>query len=102
MWNVVRNSEQGVRMKLALLAVALLGFSMTAAMLAGPPAAHAAGNTLTVNVGAPFRPVTHVAAGGLYALAENDRPADSMLYPLHLRDVVQPPPGVQQRPNGQP
>src|SRR6266545_3086945 len=75
---------------------------LTAASLLAPPAAQAAGSTLTVNVAAPFRPVTHVASGGLYALAENDRPADAMLYPLHLRNVVQPAPGVQQRPNGQP
>jgi hypothetical protein len=74
----------------------------TAGLLAVPSAAHAAGSTLVVNVAAPFRPVTHAAAGGLYALAENDRPADSLLYPLRLRNVVQPAPGVQQRPNGQP
>jgi hypothetical protein len=73
-----------------------------ATVLAGPVPAHAAGSTLAVNVAAPFRPVTHVASGGLYALAENDRPADSLLYPIHLRNIVQPAPGVQQRPNGQP
>ena len=64
--------------------------------------AAAAGATLTVNVGSPFRPVTHVAAGGLYALAENNRPADSTLLPLKLNTLTQPAPGVGQRPNGQP
>ncbi|HET9140833.1 CBM35 domain-containing protein [Actinophytocola sp.] len=81
---------------------ALAATLLTAVTLAGPPAAQAAGSTLTVNVAAPVRPVTHAAAGGLYALAENDRPADATLYPLHLRNVVQPAPGAQQRPNGQP
>jgi hypothetical protein len=82
--------------------VALVAALLTASGVAASPIAHAANSTLVVNVAAPFRPVTHAAAGGLYALAENDRPADSRLYPLHLRNVVQPAPGVQQRPNGQP
>ncbi|WP_432920935.1 CBM35 domain-containing protein [Microbispora sp. CA-135349] len=64
--------------------------------------AEAAGATLTVNVAQPFRPVTHVAAGGLYGLAENGRPADSTLLPLKLNSLTQPAPGVGQRPNGQP
>jgi hypothetical protein len=64
--------------------------------------ASAAGATLVVAAGTPFRPVSHLAAGGLYALAEGDRPADSMLLPLKLNTLTQPAPGVGQRPNGQP
>ncbi|MET8154885.1 hypothetical protein ABZT47_00850 [Sphaerisporangium sp. NPDC005289] len=64
--------------------------------------AEAAGTTLTVNVAQPFRPVTHVATGGLYGLAENSRPADSTLLPLKVNSLTQPAPGVGQRPNGQP
>ncbi|MFC4536782.1 hypothetical protein [Sphaerisporangium dianthi] len=82
---------------------------LTAAVLAAglgglvPPApAEAAGTTLTVNVAQPFRPVTHVATGGLYGLAENSRPADSTLLPLKVNSLTQPAPGVGQRPNGQP
>ncbi|WP_318307052.1 hypothetical protein [Amycolatopsis solani] len=71
------------------------------AALAVAPA-QAAGHTLVVNAAAPFRPVTHAAAGGLYALAENGRPADSTLLPLKLNTLTQPPPGVGQKPNGQP
>ncbi|MEV6157665.1 CBM35 domain-containing protein [Nonomuraea sp. NPDC052129] len=66
-----------------------------------PPAA-AAGAMLTVNVAQPFRPVTHVASGGLYGLAENSRPADSTLLPIKVNSLTQPAPGVGQRPNGQP
>jgi hypothetical protein len=66
------------------------------------PPAQAAGHTLLVDVGSPFRPVTHVASGGLYALAENSRPADSTLLPIKMNTLTQPPPGVGQRPNGQP
>ncbi|MBO3751794.1 hypothetical protein J5X84_37465 [Streptosporangiaceae bacterium NEAU-GS5] len=79
----------------AALAVALTG-------LAVPVPAHAAGATLTVNVAAPFRPVTHAASGGLYGLAENSRPADSTLLPIKVNSLTQPAPGVGQRPNGQP
>jgi hypothetical protein len=70
-------------------------------MLGSTPA-HAANSTLVVNAAAPFRPVSHVAAGGLYALAEGNRPADSTLLPLKLNNLTQPAPGVGQRPNGQP
>jgi Carbohydrate binding module (family 35) len=73
-----------------------------AAMTATTNRAEAADSTLLVDLAAPFRPVTRAAAGGLYALAEDDRPADSMLYPLRLRNIVQPAPGTQHNPNGQP
>jgi carbohydrate binding protein with CBM6 domain len=83
----------------------LLGLTITtavaAALLPAVPA-QAAGHTLVVDVAAPFRPVTHVASGGLYALAENNRPADSTLLPIKMNTLTQPPPGVGQRPNGQP
>jgi Carbohydrate binding module (family 35) len=66
---------------------------------AAAPAA-AAGDTLTVNVGSVLRPVTHVAAGGLYALASATVPTAAELPPLHLDQLVQPAPGVQQLGNG--
>jgi hypothetical protein len=67
-----------------------------------PSPAQAAGTTLTINAGTTLRPVTHVASGGLYALAENSRPADSTLLPLKMNTLTQPAPGVGQKPNGQP
>jgi hypothetical protein len=73
---------------------------LTAVTVVAP--AQAAGHTLVVNAAAPFRPVTHAAAGGLYALAENGRPADSTVLPLKLNTLTQPPPDVGQKPNGQP
>jgi hypothetical protein len=73
---------------------------LTAGALPSP--AQAAGTTLTVNVGTAIRPVTHVASGGLYGLAENSRPADSTLLPLKVNTLTQPAPGVGQKPNGQP
>ncbi|GAA4698545.1 CBM35 domain-containing protein [Phytohabitans rumicis] len=88
--------------RLARAAVAAIALAATGASVAITNTAYAANSTLTVNVGSPFRPVTRVASGGLYALAENNRPPDSMLLPIRMRNIVQPPPGVQQRPNGQP
>jgi hypothetical protein len=85
----------------AALATAVLA-TATATVAGSTGEASAAGATLVVNVGAPFRPVSHVAAGGLYALAEGNRPADAMLLPLKLNTLTQPAPGVGQRPNGQP
>jgi hypothetical protein len=75
--------------------------AIAATTLLAPPA-RAAGHTLVVDAASPFRPVTHVASGGLYALAENNRPADSMLLPIRMNTLTQPPPEVGQRPNGQP
>ncbi len=62
--------------------------------------AFAAGNTLTVNVGTTVRPVTHVAAGGLYGVDTGSTPPLSQLYPLHPNTFTQPPPGTQQLGNG--
>jgi hypothetical protein len=90
------------RQKLRALLVATAALAATIPVAAIGGAANAAGATLVVNAGAPFRPVSHVAAGGLYALAEGNKPADAMLMPLKLNTITQPAPGVGQRPNGQP
>jgi hypothetical protein len=55
---------------------------------------------LTVNLAHSLRPVTHVGAGGLYALATPTDPAQAPIRPLHLNQLTQPPPGVQQLGNG--
>lgn len=84
----------------SLLGITVMVTAATVVLPATP--AQAAGHTLVVNVAAPFRPVTYLASGGLYALAENSRPADSTLLPIRMNTLTQPPPGVGQRPNGQP
>jgi hypothetical protein len=86
----------------ALAAAATMVLAGAAAWAGSTEPARAAGSTLVVNVAAPFRPVTHVASGGLYALAENNRPADSTLLPIKMNTLTQPAPRVGQRPNGQP
>jgi hypothetical protein len=81
---------------------ALAGAALAACTLSVPasPPAFAATQTMVVNVGTVVRPVTHVGAGGLYALASATVPTASQLPPLHLNQLVQPAPGVQQLGNG--
>jgi hypothetical protein len=83
-------------------AIAVSALAATTLVALPLQSAQAAGSTLVVDAGVPFRPVTRVAAGGLYALAENNRPPDSMLLPIKMHTLTQPPPRVGQAPNGQP
>lgn len=71
--------------------------------LATPVLVGAAGSTLVVDIGTTLRPVSHVGSGGLYALRDGSTPAASPWVDLlHLNQIVQPPPGAQQLPNGSP
>ena len=78
----------------------LAGAAVLATVLAGATPAHADTNTLVVNAAGSLGPVTHVASGGLYSLATNTTPDPSQLPPLHLSQLTQPAPGVQQLGNG--
>lgn len=69
-------------------------------VFASAGAAQAETNSLVVNAGAVLRPVTHVASGGLYALATTTTPDPSLLPPLRLNQLTQPAPGVTQLGNG--
>ncbi|MFI1995597.1 hypothetical protein [Actinoplanes sp. NPDC020271] len=80
-------------------AAAVTALTVLGILAPGLPA-QAAGNTLTVNVGTTVRPVTHVAAGGLYAVDTGTKPPLAQMYPLHLNHLTQPPYGVQQLGNG--
>lgn len=63
--------------------------------------AYAADATLTVNVGTVVRPVTHVAAGGLYGVdTGSTNPSSALLNPLRPRQFTQPPPGTKQTSTG--
>jgi Carbohydrate binding module (family 35) len=80
--------------------MAATALAVAGILVPGAVPAAAAGDTLVVNVGTVLRPVTHVAAGGLYALASATVPTAAELPPLHLNQLVQPAPGVQQLGNG--
>jgi hypothetical protein len=84
-----------LRRPLTLLACITLGVGVCSTT-----PAQAAGNTLTVDVGSTVRPVTHVAAGGLYGVDTGDDPPLSLLQPLRFTMFTQPPPGTQQLGNG--
>ena len=73
---------------------------LTSAVIAIEPTAHAAGNTLTVNVGTVVRPVTHVASGGLYGVASATQPTTAQLRALRPNTFTQPAPGTTHLGNG--
>jgi Ricin-type beta-trefoil lectin domain-like len=84
----------------AIIALALAAAAASAAVVAAQPAN--AAPTLVVSANQPFRPVTHVASGGLYGLDTATIPADSLVSPLHPNTFVQMAPGGHQLPNGEP
>lgn len=73
---------------------------LAASLLVPASSAQAAGSTLVVDAGSSLRPVTHVAAGTLYGLADATTPDPNVLLPLKLNQLTQPPPGVGQLGNG--
>jgi len=87
------------------LRVTVAAAVLTAATTTGLPTASlaaTAANTLVVNANVNLRPVTHVASGGLYGLADDATPADRYVQPLHPNTFVQMAPGGRQLPNGEP
>jgi hypothetical protein len=98
----IRAFDQGNqrRKSTQVLAGALTAGLVIAAISAGTAPALAAGGTLTIDAGGTLRPVTHVAAGGLYGFATDTTPDPAILQPLRLKQHTQPAPGVQQLGNG--
>ncbi|MPY62190.1 RICIN domain-containing protein [Streptomyces spongiae] len=87
------------------LTAALGAAALTAAALATAAPAQAAptsSTTLVVNANQALRPVTHVATGSLYGLADNSTPSDSLTNALKPNTFVQMAPGGSQLPNGEP
>jgi hypothetical protein len=74
-----------------------------AGALLAPDAAHAApdaASTLVVHADQPFRPVTHVATGSLYGLANATTPSQDLAAPIKPNTFVQMAPGGTQQPTG--
>ena len=63
-------------------------------------AAPTASNTLVVNVDQPFRPVTHVATGSLYGLANATTPSDALVQAIKPNTFVMMPIGGHQQGSG--
>ncbi|MFC9930381.1 RICIN domain-containing protein [Streptomyces sp. NPDC127190] len=85
-----------------LLSVCAL--AATAALATGAPAqaAPSSATTLVVDANRTLRPVTHVATGSLYGLADDSTPADGLVGALKPNTFVQMAPGGSQLPNGEP
>ncbi|MFJ3305219.1 RICIN domain-containing protein [Streptomyces sp. NPDC086549] len=90
-----------VRLTAALGAAALTAAALVTAAVPAQ-AAPTASTTLVVNADQTLRPVTHVATGSLYGLADASTPADSLVTPLKPNTFVQMAPGGSQLPNGEP
>ncbi|MEV0237854.1 lectin [Nonomuraea sp. NPDC050786] len=60
------------------------------------------GSTLVVDAATAVRPVTRVGSGTLYGLSDANTPPVSIMQPLKLHQLRQPPPLHQHRPNGSP
>ncbi|MEU6419516.1 RICIN domain-containing protein [Streptomyces spiralis] len=83
---------------------AVCALAVTTALSAGSPAeaVPTSATTLVVNAGQVLRPVTHVATGSLYGLADDSTPADGLVTALKPNTFVQMAPGGSQLPNGEP
>lgn len=80
----------------AVLAAALVATGAAAV----PASAATAANTLTVNAAQVLRPVTHVATGSLYGLANATQPSVSLAQAIKPNTFVQMPAGGHQQPTG--
>lgn len=86
------------RRRIAGLAAAAVLVAGCAGLVAVP--AQAASTDLSIDASKVIRPVTRVADGGLYALADADTPSVDQLLPLRMNQLTQPAPGVTQLGNG--
>ncbi len=84
----------------ASAALTLLAAGATVAGLTNTASAATAANTLVVNAATTLRPVTHVASGSLYGLANDSTPADQYVSPLHPNTFVQMAAGGRQQAAG--
>lgn len=94
----------GLHRARALAALVAFSLASGAALFTAPAAqaAPTAATTLVVNADQTLRPVTHVASGSLYGLADASTPADGLVTPLKPNTFVQMAPGGSQLPNGEP
>ncbi|ETK34816.1 RICIN domain-containing protein [Microbispora sp. ATCC PTA-5024] len=81
-------------------AVLLTSLALAAAGTALAEAPASAATTLVVNANQPFRPVTHVASGSLYGLADATNPSDSLAQAIKPNTFVQKPQGGKQQGTG--
>ena len=83
----------------ASVAAVAIGAVSTGFVLS-PAAAAPASNTLVVNASQTLRPVTHVATGSLYGLANATQPSVALAQAIKPNTFVQMPAGGRQQPTG--
>ncbi|GGK78364.1 RICIN domain-containing protein [Mangrovihabitans endophyticus] len=88
------------RSLLTIAAAAVAGALVASGLTLSPASAAAASNTLVVNAGQNLRPVTHVATGSLYGLANATQPSVSLAQAIKPNTFVQMPAGGRQQPTG--
>ncbi len=87
--------------KIALALPILAGLTaVTIIEVALPASAATSANTLTVNANQVLRPVTHVATGSLYGLANATQPTVALAQAIKPNTFVQMPAGGKQQPTG--
>jgi hypothetical protein len=89
-------------MRTTVATVATTALLASAGLLATSPAVAAptAASTVVVNADQPFRPVTHVATGSLYGLANATTPSDSLVQAIKPNTFVMMPIGGHQQGSG--
>jgi hypothetical protein len=90
-----RRTASAVGLGAAALVVASVAFTGQAAHAAASPS-----TTLVVNANQVLRPVTHVATGSLYGLANATTPSDTLVQAIKPNTFVQKPQGGHQQPTG--
>src|SRR5690242_20759333 len=89
----------GRRALMATVATVTTGL-VVAGIAAFPASAASASATLVVNANQVLRPVTHVATGSLYGLANATQPTVALAQAIKPNTFVQMPAGGKQQPTG--
>jgi hypothetical protein len=89
-----------MRVTIRIVGAATAAAIVAALLTSGPAPAAAAAATLTVNAGQVLRPVTHVATGSLYGLANATQPTVALAQAIKPNTFVQMPAGGKQQPTG--
>jgi len=84
----------------SVLAAATVAIAGAAVAAPAAQAAPNADNTLIVNADQTFRPVTHMASGSLYGLADADSPSSDLISAIKPHTFIQKPFGGKQQPTG--
>ena len=84
----------------SVLAAATVAIAGVAVAAPAAQAAPSAANTVTVNADQAFRPVTHMASGSLYGLADADSPSSELISAIKPHTFIQKPFGGKQQPTG--